>query len=521
MGCAPRSAGHRGGSDSSRGLIRAVAGREARGLPVTNGSPVRACHHPPLPVGDDRDVRIIVVGAGEVGTYVADRLSNQGHDVTIIEVSGERVRQIGSELDVEILRGSGTDPEVLTEARVDKAELLVAVTKRDEVNILCALMARKAGVGKTIVRVESRSLRRAQATALFDGVDDHLVIDPDEEVAQAVRRLIRFTGVLEFDEMAGGEAMVLTARLPGHASLVGKSLRELGRELEPDWGFIVGSITRREPGQDKEYTAIPRGDWTLREGDLITVVCKKDNLDDVTTRMGMESQRSDRVLLLGGGRTAEILAESLLAQGQSVGVIERDEARARQLAENLDRALVYHGDITDAVLLDEADVARQDVVVAMTGEDHANVLACLYAKSAGGGAGGRTGGSGPETIAVIHRLQLMDLLEAHQVDATISPRTATANSVMRFVRGEGDTVAAVATSLHGDAEVLDFAVAPGCECDGKTISALGLHEDVLIGAIVRDGKAQIARGRSTLRPRDHVIAVVRPGQAAHLSSLFG
>ena len=466
-------------------------------------------------------MRIIVVGAGEVGTYIADRLSGQDHDVTIIEVDGDRYREIQGRLDVEILHGSGTDPEMLDQARVGKAGLLVAVTKRDEVNILCALMARKMGVTKTIVRVESRSLRKAQATALFEGVEDHLVIDPDDEVAQAVRRLIRFTGVLEFDEMAGGEVMVLTARLPGHASLVGKSLRDLGRELEPDWGFIVGSITRREVGEDHERTRIPRGDWTLREGDLLTVVCKRENLDDVTSRMGMESQRSDRVLLLGGGRTAEILAGSLLAQGQSVGVIERDEARANELSKNLARATVYRGDITDALLLDEAEVARQDVVVAMTGEDHANVLACLYAKAAGESKNGGVGGSGPETIAVVHRLQLLDLLEAHKVDATISPRTATANSVLRFVRGEGDTVAAVATSLHGDAEVLEFAVTPGCSCDGKMISELGLHEDVLMGAIVRDGKAQIARGRSTLRSRDHVIAVVRPGQAAHLSSLFG
>jgi trk system potassium uptake protein TrkA len=467
-------------------------------------------------VGDDRYVRIIVVGAGEVGTYVADRLSTQGHDVTIIEVSGERCRNLPSELDVQIVHGSGTNPDVLDEAGVDKATLLVAVTMRDEVNILCALMARKAGVTRTIVRVESRSLRRAQATSLFEGVEDHLVIDPDEEVAHAVLRLIRFTGVLEFDEMADGAVVVLAARLPGGAPLVGKSLRELGRELEPDWGFIVGSITRREAGDDRERTVIPRGDWTLREGDLLTVLSKRENLHDVTTRMGMESQRSDRVLLLGGGRTAEILAESLLTQGQAVGIIERDEARAIELAQKLDRALVYHGDITDALLLDEAEVARQDVVVALTGEDHANVLACLYAKSA---SGSRT--EGPETIAVVHRLELLELLEAHKVDATISPRTATANSVLRFVRGEAETVTAVATSLHGDAEVLEFAVAPGCKCDGKTLSELGLHEDVLIGAIVRDGKAQIARGRSTLRPRDHVIAVVRPGQAAHLSSLFG
>ncbi|MDG2427167.1 MAG: Trk system potassium transporter TrkA [Acidimicrobiales bacterium] len=471
-------------------------------------------------MGDDREVRIIVVGAGEVGTYVADRLSRQGHDVTLIEVNSERCRQIQTQLDVEILRGSGTDPDVLAQARVSKAELLVAVTKRDEVNILCALMARKAGVTKTIVRVESRALRRAQAASLFEGVEDHLVIDPDEEVAHAVRRLLRYTGALELDEMAGGEVVVLTGRLAGGAPLVGKSLRELGRELEPDWGFIVGSITRREAGADQEHTFVPRGDRTLREADLLTVICKKENLSDLTSRMGMERQQAHRVLLLGGGRTAEILAESLLAQGKSVGIIERDPARAAQLAERLAGALIYRGDITDAVLLEDAGVTKQDVVIALTGEDHANVLACLYAKSSGKSQA-EDPAKGPETIAVVHHLQLLNLLETHQVDATLSPRTATANSVLRFVRGEAETVAAVSTSLHGDAEVLEFAVAPGCRCEGQMLSDLGLHEDVLIGAIVRDGKAQIARGRSTLRARDHVIAVVRPGQAAHLSSLFG
>ncbi len=465
-------------------------------------------------------MRIIVVGAGEVGTYVADRLSGQGHDVTLIEVNSQRCRQIQSELDVEILRGSGTDPDVLAEAQVGKAELLVAVTKRDEVNILCALMARKAGVTKTVVRVESRSLRRAQAASLFEGVDDHLVIDPDQEVAHAVRRLLRYTGALELDEMAGGEVVVLTGRLPGGAPLVGKSLRELGRELEPDWGFIVGSITRREAGADREHTFVPRGDRTLREGDLLTVICKKANLSDLTSRMGMERQRSDRILLLGGGRTAELLAESLLSQGKSVGIIERDPERAAELAERLAGALIYLGDITDAILLEDAGVTKQDVVIALTGEDHANVLACLYAKSSDRSPAA-TPAKGPETIAVVHHLQLLNILEAHQVDATLSPRTATANSVLRFVRGEAETVAAVSTSLHGDAEVLEFAVAPGCRCEGEMLSELGLHEDVLIGAIVRDGKAQIARGRSTLRARDHVIAVVRPGQAAHLSSLFG
>jgi trk system potassium uptake protein TrkA len=203
-----------------------------------------------------------------------------------------------------------------------------------------------------------------------------------------------------------------------------------------------------------------------------------------------------------------------------VAIIEKKQERADELSELLERALVYRGDITDATMLEEAGVASQDVVIALTGADDANVLACLYAKAAGKRHRRSGEAAGPETIAVVHRLQLLDLLETHEVDATLSPRTATANSVLRFVRGEGETVAAVATSLHGDAEVLEFAVAEGCRCDGRLIADLGLHEDVLIAAIVRDGKPQIGRGRSTLRARDHVIAVTRPDSAPLLSSLF-
>jgi trk system potassium uptake protein TrkA len=473
-------------------------------------------------VGEDWPVHIIVVGAGEVGSYVAERLSSQGHHVALIESDPVRFREIQEGLDVLTIHGSGTDPETLREAGVAQADLLVAVTPYDETNILSALLARGLGVSKTVVRVESRGLRHDDVDALFDGADDHLVIDPDEEVAHAVLRLMEYPGAMEVNQMAGGEVEVLTARLPGHAPLVGMSLKTLGVELEPDWDFIVGSITRRDGDADEEVTIIPRGDWILREGDLLTVICKRRALRDVTARMGLSRDMPDRALLLGGGRTAQMLAESLIQRGLDVAIIEEKKERAAELSEliELEKALVYEGDITDTTMLDEAGVASQDVVIALTGADDANVLACLYAKAAGRRHRRSEEAGGPETIAVVHRLQLLDLLETHEVDTTLSPRTATANSVLRFVRGEGDTVAAVATSLHGDAEVLEFAVTEGCRCDGRLIADLGLHEDVLIAAIVRDGKPQIGRGRSTLRARDHVIAVTRPDSAPLLSSLF-
>ena len=192
---------------------------------------------------------IIVVGAGEVGSYVAERLSGQEHDIALIEVDPARFREIDKDLDVLAVRGSGTDPGCLKQAGLDKADLLVAVTANDEANLLSALLARQAGVKKTIVRVESRRLRRPEVNSLFKGVADHLVIDPDEEVAEQVLKLMEYPGALDVARMAGGEVVVIGARLPAHAPLVGVTLGALGRDLEPDWDFIVGSITRQADAQ--------------------------------------------------------------------------------------------------------------------------------------------------------------------------------------------------------------------------------------------------------------------------------
>ncbi|MDG2351818.1 MAG: Trk system potassium transporter TrkA [Acidimicrobiales bacterium] len=466
-------------------------------------------------------MRIIVVGAGEVGTYVADRLSRQEHDIALIELDPERFRQIDAELDVLVINGSGTDPDALQRAGIDDTDLLVAATNKDEINLFSALLARQAGVNKTIVRVQSRKLRSKEVAALFDKFDDHLVIDPDQEVADSVLRLMEYPGAMDLSRMADEEVVIIGARLPAHAPMVGVSLHALGRELDPDWDFIVGTITRKVQEDDQEEkTIIPRQDEVLREGDLLRVICKSRALRDVTDRLGIAKDVPRRALLLGGGRTAEMIAESLLYRGVDVAIIEKKHERALELSETLAKALIYEGDVTDVEMLEEADVARQDLVIALTGEDDANVLACLYAKSTSARSKKNNNETGIETIAVVHRLKLLDLLETNQVDTALSPRTATANSVLRFVRGDVGSVAAVETFLHGDVEVLEFAVSDDSPCVGKTLSDMEVTKDALVGAIVRDGKAQIARGQSTFRSNDHVIAIAKPESVDKLTALF-
>ena len=467
-------------------------------------------------------MRIIVVGAGEVGTYIADRLSRQEHDIALIELNPERFREIDGELDVLVINGSGTDSALLDKAGISETDLLVAATNKDEINLFCALLARQAGVSKTIVRVESKKLRSKEVEALFEKFDDHLVIDPDQEVADSVLRLMEYPGAMDLARMADEEVVIIGARLPAHAPLVGVSLNALGRELDPDWDFIVGTITRKaETDDSEEVTIVPRHDEILKEGDLLRVICKSRALHDVTSRLGIAKDVPRRALLLGGGRTAEMIAESLLYRGVDVAIIEKKHERALELSENLPKALIYEGDVTDVEMLEEADVARQDLVIALTGEDDANVLACLYAKSVSAQSK-KTNNSEEsiETIAVVHRLKLLDLLETNQVDTALSPRTATANSVLRFVRGDVGSVAAVETFLHGDVEILEFAVSDESPCVGKSIEEMQFTKGALIGAIVRDGKAQIGRGHSTFRANDHVIAIAKPESVEKLTTLF-
>ena len=448
-------------------------------------------------------MHVIVCGAGEVGVHISDRLSREGHDVCLVDRSPQRIAEAEERLDVQTLIGSSSSPKVLAQAGLEGAELFIAVTNDDEVNLVGALAAKQAGVATTIVRLQNDNLRGADASRLRRTMGVDHVIDPDLETAQEIFEVLRFPGASEIFPMVGGELLVFGARLTDNAPMVGQTLNELARAHEPHWDFLIGSVTRGGK------TQIARHDLRLEGGDHLRMICNQRGRQQLLKLIALETRTPKRVMLLGGGHTARILAERLQQRGAFVTIVERKPERARELAERLEHCVILEGEITDADLLAEEEVGRQEVVIALTGEDDANILACLFAKAAGAA----------ETVAVVHRLALLPLVHEAGIDVAISPRTAVAYAVLRFARG-GD-LSSVTTFLEGEGEIIELLVGEESVADGAVIAELPLPKDVLVGAIVRDGNAEIARGRTKLREADRVIAFAMPEATAAVQKIFG
>ncbi len=447
-------------------------------------------------------MHVVIIGAGEVGGYLAARLRAEGLDVVVVELDPARAASIGSDLDVQVVNGSGSDPSVLIEAGIGRADLLAAVTQNDEVNLIASLLAKQHGVKTTVVRVESEAMRGKDGVGLLSSVGADVVVDPDAETADEILELVHTTGADEVYPMANGELVVIGAFVSDSAPVANRSLAEIGRSLGDEWDFLFGAITRN--GE----TVIPRGDQMLQPGDHVRVLSRVSAQTDLLRLLGVASSRARRVMVLGGGAIGYRVAARLEREGVDVVLVERDENRARDLSTTLHRTLVVRGDVTDTELLLEESVGQMDAVVATTGEDASNVLACAFAIAEGA----------KFTVAVLHRLALLPLVRRFGIDAALSPRTASANSVLRAVRGD---TAAVTTFLEGDSEVDELEISVGAMADGAIVADLPLPKNILIGAVVRSGQgAKIVRGTTELAAGDHIIVFGRPNALAAVRPVF-
>jgi trk system potassium uptake protein len=453
-------------------------------------------------VGQTAPVHVVIVGGGEVGWYLAERLRAESHDVVLVEMDDRIARAIAESLDVQVVVGNATHPSVLVEAGVERASLVAGVTQSDEVNLITSLLAKQYGVERTVVRIQTDELYNPSGRRLLAAVGADVVMDPDFDTAKEILELVHLSGADEVYPMVAGQLVVIGATIRAGAAVAGQPLREVGTALATDREFLFGAVTRR--GE----TIIPHGDEVLEVGDHVRVLTTRAARRSTLELLGAAKGRARRMMVLGGGAVGSRVAREMTAEGVEMVLVERDLEIAERLAAEMPHARILHGDVTDVDLLREASVATMDVVVATTGEDTANVLACAFAAA-----------EGPAfTVAVIHRLALLPLVGQFGIGATLSPRTASANAVLRELRGR---IGSVTTFLESDVEANELEVLAGSPADGARISEMGVPLRVLLGAVVRlDGRVEIAGGGTRLDAGDRVVVFSRAPDLHRAHRLF-
>ena len=446
-------------------------------------------------------MKTIIVGAGEVGYHIAERLSREGHDIVVIERNPAMRQRVQEELDVLTIEGNGSSPRVLEEAGVRDAELIIAVADIDEVNIAACVLAKAYGVRQSIARVRDPDLSENPFLEHGKRLGIDLLINPNIVVAEELVTLVKTPAAAEVGKFADGKVLMLGLQLSGPAPLVGRPLKSL-RAFHSTTPFIVVGIYR-EGG-----LLIPDGSTTVEDGDHLFFVSKRESVNSILALMGKRESIAERILLIGGGRVGLRVAQLLESEHLSVKLMERDPARCEELSRLLARTLILKGDGTDVRTLVEEGIGEMDAVVTMTDDEGTNILSALLAKEY----------RAKKVVSLIKPPHLIQLLPHLGIDPALSPRISTAGVILKFVRK--GRILSVFEIPESDAETLEVAIPPGSQVIGRPIRDLDLPSGSIIGAVVHRDDIIIPKGDTTLHGDDRVIVFALPAAIPKLEGLF-
>ena len=442
-------------------------------------------------------MRVIIVGAGEVGFNTALMLSREEHDVVLIEQDETLVERATEQLDALTIQGNGASPRLLAEAGVKKSDLLIATTNSDEVNIIACLAAKAQEVPRTVARLHNPDYYDPREPIERDMFKIDFVIHTEQMAAEEIREALLVPGATNVETFAEDRIEVAEVILNAGSPIVGLPVRDI--EL-PEQSLIVGIVRNGE-------ALVPRGDTVLGARDHVFLIGEQRHIGRIVGAVTTDTATVREVMIFGGGRIGLRLALALEQVGISVKVIERDEARARYVASQLNKGLVLHEDGTSQDLLLQEGIDRMDAFVAATGDDRANLLAAMYARRLGA----------RQTIAGISRGEFAPLADALGVDITISPRLLAAGAILRFVR-RGDVVAV--TLLESGAEMMELRVPQGSQVAGRPLSKVGFPQGALVGALLREGKVIIPSGREAMKPGDDAVVFTLQEDVSKVERLF-
>lgn len=442
----------------------------------------------------EKTLKIIIVGAGKVGATLADKLTAEGNDVVIVDKDPERVSRLGTTYDVLGITGNGSSYGTLIEAGIETADLIIAVTDSDELNLLCCALARKVGDCASIARVRNPDYA-GELSYLRDKLGITMILNPELEAAKEITRIIHFPYALSVNSFAKGTVDMIRFKIPEGNPLDGMRLMDL--QQTDDMAVLVCAAERGEE------LIIPNGRFTLAAGDIISVVAPPGDAYRFFKKIKLSGRRVSSVMIIGGGKTSYYLAQHLCRTGISVKIIELDLERCRELSELLPQsAVIVNGDGTDESLLLQEDIENIGAVIPLTGLDEENILLSLYAMRVNPGV---------KVITKVNHINFSGVINTLELGSIVYPRYMTAETIRTYVRAKknsiGSNIETVYRLFDDRAEAIEFRIESPAEYTGVPLKDLKLKDNLLIASIIRRERSFIPGGSDCLKPGDSVVIV--------------
>ena len=449
-------------------------------------------------------MKIIIIGNGKVGYNLAENLSKEDNDVTLIDKNVEALKKADEYLDVMCFRGNGLSTRALLEAGVKDADLLISVTNSDEINMVCCLTAKKLGVCHTIARIRDPEYAD-ELSQLKEDLSLDMVINPEQAVAVEISRLLEFPPAIDVEMFARGRVEMVKIIVTREMSILNKSLKDIANRISPE--ILIGGVIR-----DNDII-IPKGSFVIEENDKIYIVGRQSEVFYFCMKIGIHIQKIKSAMIMGGGRIAYYLAKYLDGMGIKVKIIEIDRKRCVELTELLNNVLIINGDASEEDILLSENLREIDAFISVTGRDEENLMAALLAKQHGV----------KKVVAKINRTSYAGVIKNLGLNNVVSPKLITANYILRYVRGlqnaMGNPVNSLYRIMNDKAEAIEFTANQFTKVLNIPLSKLDISDDILVATIVRNHKIIIPHGNDVIKSGDNVILIVKERKLIDLNDI--
>lgn len=445
-------------------------------------------------------MRIIIAGAGGVGSHLAKMLSSENHDIVLLDIDEEKLRRIGSTYDLMTLHGSATSISLLRDASIQKSDLFIAVTEKEETNMTAAILGKQLGARKTIARIDNQEYLRYANKEMITGLGIDYMIYPEMIAANEIVGLMHQTGMADLVDFSGGKLSMYMIKLEENAPIVGKTLIEstpTNGQLE----FRAVAITR-----DTD-TIIPRGNDCFHVNDHVYVITSQTGLEELLKYSGKVQYEIHNIMILGGSRIGARTAK-LLGKHHNVKLIEINREKAYNLSNLLDNTLVINGDGSNMDLLASEGIGKMDAFIAVTGNSETNILSCTLARQLGV----------RKTIAEVENIDYIKLAENMGIETIINKKLITAGRIFRFTNSYDVSFIRCLTGTK--AEVMEFVVKQNARVTRGALKDINFPKDAIIGGLVREKSSIIARGTTEINPGDKVVVFALPSAISKIPKYF-